>query len=594
MARQTNGAYWAQRMKNMEDALKDQAYSYVENMEAQFAAAQAEIEKQLAAWYQRLADNNEISLAEAKRLLGKDELAEFHWTVQEYIKYGQQNALDGAWMKQLENASAKVHISRLDALKLQLQQQAELLYANQLDFVDQAARQIYEGSYYHTAFEVQRGLGVGWSMQAINEATIAKVLSRPWTTDNQTFRDRCWTNKQSLVNSVNTQLTQMIVRGDSPDKAIAAISKQFGVSRAKAGRLIMTESAYFSSAAQKDCFNTLGVEKYKVVASFDKYTCDLCGAMDGQVFKMSDYQVGVTAPPFHPWCRCCTCPYFEDQANIGERWTRNPDGSTTKIPPDTSFAEWKKQFVQATGKGLTPPAAGGTIPASKKAAPSKTADQQHFAKAVKGMPGMTQAYSDALENRFASGTQAGQRAFAKFVPVGSVADGAAKGTAFFSSRTQKVTMNFADDLANVRGPGTTFFHEHGHYIDFVSSSGGGWTSLSTPDFGTALHSDFDAYVKAVMGKHSLTKRTDAYSLISTEVMGNKYNGVSDLMGGLSGNRARGNWGHKRSYWSTKGALEQEAFAHMYEAQFSADKYALMQKYFPSALAEFEKLLKGVI
>ena len=70
MARQTNGAYWAQRMKNMEDALKDQAYSYVENMEAQFAAAQAEIEKQLAAWYQRLADNNEISLAEAKRLLG--------------------------------------------------------------------------------------------------------------------------------------------------------------------------------------------------------------------------------------------------------------------------------------------------------------------------------------------------------------------------------------------------------------------------------------------------------------------------------------------------------------------------------------------
>ena len=97
-----------------------------------------------------------------------------------------------------------------------------------------------------------------------------------------------------------------------------------------------------------------------------------------------------------------------------------------------------------------------------------------------------------------------------------------------------------------------------------------------------------------MGKHSLTKRTDAYSLISTEVMGNKYNAVSDLMGGLSGNRARGNWGHKRSYWSTKGALEQEAFAHMYEAQFSADKYALMQKYFPSALAEFEKLLKGVI
>ena len=63
MARQTNAAYWAQRMKNMEDALLDQSYSYVENLEKQFAAAQAEIERQMARWYQRFATNNEIDLA---------------------------------------------------------------------------------------------------------------------------------------------------------------------------------------------------------------------------------------------------------------------------------------------------------------------------------------------------------------------------------------------------------------------------------------------------------------------------------------------------------------------------------------------------
>lgn len=101
-------------------------YSYVENLEKQFAAAQAEIERQMARWYQRFAANNEIGLAEAKRLLNSKELKEFHWTVAEYIAYGEQNAIDGAWMKQLENASARVHISRLEALKLQLQQQAEV------------------------------------------------------------------------------------------------------------------------------------------------------------------------------------------------------------------------------------------------------------------------------------------------------------------------------------------------------------------------------------------------------------------------------------------------------------------------------------
>ncbi len=348
MARQNNAEYWAQRMKNMEEALLDQSYSYVENLEAQFAKAQAEIERQLAAWYQRFAANNDITLADAKRLLNSMELEEFHWTVEEYIKYGKQNALDGQWMKQLENASARVHISRLDAIKLQIQQQAEVLYQNQLDAIDAAARQIYEGSYYHTAFEVQRGLGVGWSMQALNERTISKVLSRPWTADNQTFRDRCWTNKQNLVNSVNTQLTQMIIRGEAPDRAINAIAKQFEVSKAKAGRLVMTESAYFASAAQHDCYGELGVERYQIVAAFDHDTCSLCASLNGEVFKMSDYEVGLTAPPFHPWCRCCTCPWFEDMVDLGERWVRNADGSTGTVPANTSFEDWKKGNVKAT------------------------------------------------------------------------------------------------------------------------------------------------------------------------------------------------------------------------------------------------------
>ena len=190
MARQNNAQYWAQRMKNMEEALLDQSYSYVQNLDAQFARAQAEIEKQITVWYRRFAVNNEITLAEAKRLLNSDELQEFQWSVWEYIKHGQENALDGRWMKELQNASARVHISRLEALKLQIQQQAEVLYSNQLDSIDAVARQMYEGSYYHTAFEVQRGLGVGWPISALSDDVISKVLSRPWTADNQTFRDR--------------------------------------------------------------------------------------------------------------------------------------------------------------------------------------------------------------------------------------------------------------------------------------------------------------------------------------------------------------------------------------------------------------------
>lgn len=168
----------------------DHSYTYVENLDRQFANAVQEIEKSIAVWYQRFADNNDISLADAKKLLTSGELKELQWTVDEYIKFGKENAIDGAWIKQLENASAKVHISRLDALKLQIQQQAEVLHAQVEAATEKAAREIYEAGYYHTGFEVQRGIGLGWSLAAIDEKVISKVLSRPWTADGQTFRDR--------------------------------------------------------------------------------------------------------------------------------------------------------------------------------------------------------------------------------------------------------------------------------------------------------------------------------------------------------------------------------------------------------------------
>ncbi|MGO0916540.1 hypothetical protein ACTPEM_26370, partial [Clostridioides difficile] len=43
-----------------------------------------------------------------------------------------------------ENASARVHITRLEALKLQIQQQVEVLYGNELDGIDKLMRDIYK------------------------------------------------------------------------------------------------------------------------------------------------------------------------------------------------------------------------------------------------------------------------------------------------------------------------------------------------------------------------------------------------------------------------------------------------------------------
>jgi SPP1 gp7 family putative phage head morphogenesis protein len=163
----------------------------------------------------------------------------------------------------------------------------------------------------------------------------------------------------------------MIIRGEAPDRAITAISKQFDVSRAKAGRLVMTESAAFSSAGQKDCFEDLGVEQYQIIASLDRDTCDICGAMDLKVFKMSEYQVGLTANPFHPWCRCCTAPYFEDMAGVGQRYARDAvTGESFTVPKGMTYEQWKAQQDELYG--------AGTVAFQRKISYNTAADKEQF------------------------------------------------------------------------------------------------------------------------------------------------------------------------------------------------------------------------
>jgi len=85
---------------------------------------------------------------------------------------------------------------------------------------------------------------------------------------------------------------------------------------------------------------------YVIVATLDSRTSETCQEMDGKVFDMKDFEAGVTAPPFHVWCRSCTCPWFED--NDGERAARGENGETYYVPANMKYQDWKDYFVDKT------------------------------------------------------------------------------------------------------------------------------------------------------------------------------------------------------------------------------------------------------
>lgn len=347
-----NSEYWKLRFEQLEQAQNGQGAAAFAEIEKQYKEAQKQIEGQIARWYQRFADNNGITLAQARQYLKGAALKEFQWDVQDYIKYGQDNALMGGWMKELENASAKYHISKLEALKIQTQQSLEVMFSKQMGTVTGAMGDIFESGYYHTAYELQKGFNIGWDIAGLDQSQIEKVLSKPWAVDGKNFSERIWSSKEKLISELHGELTQNIMLGADPQKAIDSLAKKMNTSKQNAGRLIMTEEAYFSSAAQRDCFNELDVEQYEIVATLDSHTSDICRSLDGKHFPMKDFQAGVTAPPFHVYCRSTTVPYFdEDFGDIGERAARDEEtGKTYYIPDDMNYEEWKQAFVDGGDK----------------------------------------------------------------------------------------------------------------------------------------------------------------------------------------------------------------------------------------------------
>lgn len=341
--------YWTKRFEEEEKQRNISNKAYTKEIERQYKIAENKIKSDIEKWYIRIADNNQISLADAKKLLTKDELKEFKWTLAEYI----QKAKSGAWKKELENASARIHIRRLEALQLQVKNSIETLRNKENEMLEDYLIKNYEDTYYHSLYEISKGLNLKTSFATLDRNKINQVIGKPWLSDGKTFSDRIWQDKEQLINTLRTKITQSFITGSTLDEAVEDISK-FVSDKIKnkeyvARRLLETESAAYASKAQIEAFKSIDVEKYEIVATLDLHTSEICQEMDGKVFNISDQEIGVTVPPFHSHCRTVIAPYFDDEP---ARASRDENGEYKEVKY-MNYKEWKDQYIKKDELGLT-------------------------------------------------------------------------------------------------------------------------------------------------------------------------------------------------------------------------------------------------
>ncbi|WP_281885662.1 minor capsid protein [Paenibacillus sp. YYML68] len=314
-------------------------------MRQEYDKAIASIQQDIEVFYQRFAKNNEVSFADARQLLNAGQLKEFKWTVEEYIQKGRENAVDQRHMKELENASIKVRVSRLEALQLQMRQEVELLAAKHQQGTSELLHGIYKDNYYRSVFELQKGTGVGSSFAKLDNRQINNLLVTPWAPDGRDFSSRIWGDRSKLISELQTTLVQGLIRGNSSDTMINIMTERMGVSRRDAERLVLTEIAFFSGHSRREAYKELEVEEFKNVATLDKKTSTLCRQMDGTVFKVAEAQPNVNCAPFHARCRTVDIPHFE--GNVKERAARNEKGDHYMVPGDMTYKEWAKKNVSS-------------------------------------------------------------------------------------------------------------------------------------------------------------------------------------------------------------------------------------------------------
>lgn len=143
------------------------------------------------------------------------------------------------------------------------------------------------------------------------EIGVDAVINMAWGEDMSTWLDRL----EADVNLWNARITsdwkKAFLRGDTLDDVLEQLTKRFNTIGSIVESLGLSESTAIGSLARQKIFKELGITKYQFYTKPDERRCETCGSMHGLVFPISAYEVGVTASPLHPRCRCWEVPITE-------------------------------------------------------------------------------------------------------------------------------------------------------------------------------------------------------------------------------------------------------------------------------------------
>lgn len=139
----------------------------------------------------------------------------------------------------------------------------------------------------------------------------SKFYNYKWGDDDKTWKDRLWDDKGLWLAALMSEIKQEMIRGHKLNTVIKSLNKRFKSMQTIIERLVQTETVTIRTYAREVIFKIANAKEYIYNTQADERVCEICGPLHKRIFPVSQLEIGVTAPPMHPRCRCYILPKID-------------------------------------------------------------------------------------------------------------------------------------------------------------------------------------------------------------------------------------------------------------------------------------------
>lgn len=144
------------------------------------------------------------------------------------------------------------------------------------------------------------------------DVDVEKLLKKSWGDDDLNWLERLEEDFEYYEAKLFSNIKAAMIREFEIDDVIDELEKLIGSFGKTEEALGITESTTINSLGRKEIMKFKGAKRYRFYAREDERTCEHCGALHGKVFPIAQFEIGVTASPIHPRCRCWEVPIINE------------------------------------------------------------------------------------------------------------------------------------------------------------------------------------------------------------------------------------------------------------------------------------------